>query len=60
MEDSYRIGHGVDVHKFADTVDKKKPLKLAGIIISEKHSLLAHSDGDVTVSYTHLTLPTKA
>ena len=44
MEDSYRIGHGVDVHKFADTVDKKKPLKLAGFIISEKHSLLAHSD----------------
>ena len=47
MEDSYRIGHGVDVHKFADTVDKKKPLRLAGIIVSEKHSLLAHSDGDV-------------
>ena len=47
MEDSYRIGHGVDVHRFADTVDKEKPLKLAGIIISEKHSLLAHSDGDV-------------
>ena len=47
MEDSYRIGHGIDVHRFADEVDKEKPLKLAGIIISEKYSLLAHSDGDV-------------
>ena len=47
MEESYRIGHGVDVHRFADDVDKQKPLKLAGIIISEKYSLLAHSDGDV-------------
>ena len=47
MEESYRIGHGVDVHRFADEVDRKKPLKLAGIIISDKHSLLAHSDGDV-------------
>ncbi len=47
MEDSYRIGHGVDVHRFADDIDKEKPLKLAGIIISEKYSLLAHSDGDV-------------
>ena len=47
MDESYRIGHGIDVHKFADYVDQKKPLKLGGIIISEKHSLEAHSDGDV-------------
>ena len=49
MNDNCRIGHGVDVHKFADTVDKKKPLKLAGVSISEEYSLVAHSDGDVVL-----------
>ena len=49
MDESCRIGHGVDVHKFADTVDKRNPLKLAGITISEEYSLVAHSDGDVVL-----------
>ena len=49
MGENYRIGHGVDVHKFADEIDRNKPLKLAGIAISEKYSLIAHSDGDVVL-----------
>ena len=49
MIDGYRIGHGVDVHKFAENVEKHKPLKLAGITVSDKYSLLAHSDGDVVL-----------
>ena len=49
MYENCRIGHGVDVHKFADTIDKKKPLKLAGVNISEEYSLVAHSDGDVVL-----------
>ena len=49
MIDGYRIGHGIDVHKFAENVEKHKPLKLAGITVSDKYSLLAHSDGDVVL-----------
>ena len=49
MDENCRIGHGVDVHKFADPIDKKKPLKLAGIKVSEDYSLVAHSDGDVVL-----------
>jgi len=49
MGENYRIGQGIDVHKFADTIDKKKPLKLAGIQVSEEYSLIAHSDGDVVL-----------
>ena len=49
MVDGYRIGHGIDVHKFAENVEKHKPLKLAGITVSDKYSLLAHSDGDVVL-----------
>ena len=49
MSENYRIGQGIDVHKFADTIDKKKPLKLAGIEVSEEYSLIAHSDGDVVL-----------
>ena len=49
MGENYRIGQGIDVHKFADTIDKKKPLKLAGIKVSEEYSLIAHSDGDVVL-----------
>ena len=49
MGENYRIGQGIDVHRFADTIDKKKPLKLAGIKVSEEYSLIAHSDGDVVL-----------
>ena len=49
MGENYRIGQGIDVHKFSDTIDKKKPLKLAGIEVSGEYSLIAHSDGDVVL-----------
>ena len=49
MTENYRVGHGVDVHKFAEVVDKTKPLKLAGVQVSEEYSLIAHSDGDVVL-----------
>lgn len=42
-----RIGHGFDVHKFAAEFQEDKPLKLAGVSLPEKSSLVAHSDGDV-------------
>ncbi|MDD9889994.1 MAG: 2-C-methyl-D-erythritol 2,4-cyclodiphosphate synthase [Gammaproteobacteria bacterium] len=47
MNDSLRIGHGIDVHRFADKYQEEKPLKLAGVCLPEEYSLLAHSDGDV-------------
>ena len=49
MNDALRIGHGIDVHKFAESYLEDKPLKLAGLIISDNYSLLAHSDGDVVL-----------
>jgi 2-C-methyl-D-erythritol 2,4-cyclodiphosphate synthase len=42
-----RVGHGFDVHRFSAEYDPGKPLKLAGLELAEKRSLLAHSDGDV-------------
>jgi 2-C-methyl-D-erythritol 2,4-cyclodiphosphate synthase len=42
-----RIGHGIDVHRFAKIADEEKPLKLAGLVLPENYTLLAHSDGDV-------------
>ena len=47
MLDGFRIGHGIDVHRFAKKRIKEKPLKLAGITLSENYSLVSHSDGDV-------------
>lgn len=44
-----RIGHGYDVHKFADVYDPSKPLVLAGQLLPDELSLLAHSDGDVVL-----------
>lgn len=44
-----RIGHGFDVHRFSETFDPNKPLKLAGIELTESMSLVAHSDGDVVL-----------
>ena len=44
-----RIGHGFDVHKFADEYSVDKPLVLAGLMLEEKRSLVAHSDGDLVL-----------
>ncbi|MFL2856320.1 MAG: 2-C-methyl-D-erythritol 2,4-cyclodiphosphate synthase [Pseudohongiellaceae bacterium] len=49
MNDTLRIGHGIDVHKFAESYLDDKPLKLAGLTIPDNYSLLAHSDGDVVL-----------
>jgi 2-C-methyl-D-erythritol 2,4-cyclodiphosphate synthase len=42
----FRIGHGFDVHRFADQSDADH-IVLGGITIPCEKSLLAHSDGDV-------------
>ncbi len=44
-----RIGHGFDVHRFAEQFDADKPLILAGVTLPESRSLLAHSDGDLVL-----------
>lgn len=40
-----RIGHGYDVHKFAEN----RPLIIGGETIAHTHGLEAHSDGDVLI-----------
>lgn len=47
--DAMRIGHGFDVHRFAERFDPDRPLVLAGCRIPARMSLLAHSDGDVVL-----------
>ncbi len=42
-----KIGHGFDVHKIAPMFDESKPLKLGGVVIADRITLEAHSDGDV-------------
>ena len=49
MSDTLRIGHGIDVHKYAESYLEDKPLKLEGLVIPDNYSLLAHSDGDVVL-----------
>ena len=44
---SMRIGHGYDVHRFDNEYNEAKPLTLAGVVLTDKMSLVAHSDGDV-------------
>jgi 2-C-methyl-D-erythritol 2,4-cyclodiphosphate synthase len=45
----FRIGHGVDVHRFADNSDAGSHITLGGVSISHSKKLLAHSDGDVLI-----------
>jgi 2-C-methyl-D-erythritol 2,4-cyclodiphosphate synthase len=42
-----RIGHGFDVHRFSENFNDGRPLILAGVLLPEERSLVAHSDGDV-------------
>ena len=44
-----KIGHGFDVHKIASAFDESKPLKLGGVVIVDRITLEAHSDGDVVL-----------
>ena len=46
---AFRIGHGYDVHKFADTLMPECRLVLGGVQVPHNRALLAHSDGDVIV-----------
>ena len=40
-----RIGHGYDIHR----LQPGGTLRLGGVIVSTKHSAVAHSDGDVLI-----------
>lgn len=40
-----RIGHGFDVHRFAEN----RPLVIGGVTVPHSHGLEAHSDGDVLI-----------
>ena len=44
-----RIGHGYDVHRFADDSEESVSLTLGGVQVPHDRPLLAHSDGDVIV-----------
>lgn len=45
----FRIGHGVDVHRFADRDEADASIILGGVSIAHNRRLLAHSDGDVLI-----------
>jgi 2-C-methyl-D-erythritol 2,4-cyclodiphosphate synthase len=45
----FRIGHGYDVHRFADAAQADASIILGGVSIAHTHRLLAHSDGDVLI-----------
>lgn len=44
-----RIGHGYDVHRFADQGEAGDEIVLCGVKIPARRKLLAHSDGDVAL-----------
>ncbi|MEY4640272.1 MAG: 2-C-methyl-D-erythritol 2,4-cyclodiphosphate synthase [Pseudomonadota bacterium] len=45
----FRIGHGYDVHRFADNGEPGAHVTIGGVRIAHTRPLLAHSDGDVLV-----------
>jgi 2-C-methyl-D-erythritol 2,4-cyclodiphosphate synthase len=45
----FRIGHGYDVHRFADEAEMDAQVTLGGVKIAHSKKLLAHSDGDVLI-----------
>ena len=44
-----RIGHGYDVHRFAEPDGEQKMIALGGIEVPSDRSIIAHSDGDVII-----------
>lgn len=44
-----RIGHGFDVHAFAEASGAVESIVLGGVRIAHERRLLAHSDGDVVL-----------
>jgi len=44
---TYRVGIGVDIHKFSQQLNKKTKIKVCGIELEHNQNIIAHSDGDV-------------
>jgi 2-C-methyl-D-erythritol 2,4-cyclodiphosphate synthase len=44
-----RVGHGYDVHRFADAPSAGAQVWLCGVPVPHSHVVLAHSDGDIPV-----------
>lgn len=44
-----RIGHGYDVHRFAESDGEKKMIALGGVEVPSDRAIIAHSDGDVMI-----------
>ncbi len=44
---AYLIGNGSDDHRIEPNDGSRKPLKLAGVVVSDGYTPVAHSDGDV-------------
>ena len=44
-----RIGHGFDVHAFADTHGKDARIVIGGVSVPHDRAIIAHSDGDVLI-----------
>ncbi|MBV1914603.1 MAG: 2-C-methyl-D-erythritol 2,4-cyclodiphosphate synthase [Pseudomonadales bacterium] len=44
-----RIGHGYDVHRFAEPDGEPKMIALGGVEVPSDRAIIAHSDGDVMI-----------
>ena len=44
-----RIGHGYDVHRFAESDGLPKVIALGGVEVPSDRAIIAHSDGDVMI-----------
>lgn len=44
-----RVGHGYDVHRFAEYDGKPKLIALGGVEVPSDCAIIAHSDGDVVI-----------
>ncbi len=49
LQAELRVGHGFDVHRFADESRGNAQIRLGGVAINSERELLAHSDGDVLI-----------
>lgn len=44
-----RVGHGYDVHRFAEPDGEPKLIALGGVDVPSDRAIIAHSDGDVVI-----------
>lgn len=44
-----RVGHGYDVHRFAESDGQPKLIALGGVEVPSDRAIIAHSDGDVVI-----------